>query len=185
MKEYFRLFLKTGIVIFCLWHMAAVGFYSIPSDSRDRFSIWLRDTINPHVAPYLLMTSQWQQWNLFSPNPLRRVTFYSIDTYQTDRWSEIAYIDNEMYNRFRHAARFKMYGQLFAEENDALLPIRENATWQLCEELNVPAGTPIRVWRDVTVIPYISPSPPKEWWEQWIPRFEPNLAVDTICPSRS
>lgn len=181
MKEYLRTFAKTGIALFCIWHMAAIGAYSIPSDARDRFSTWMRGHVIPVVTPYVLQTSQWQQWNLFAPNPLRRIVFYRVDR-QTDGggWTEAAAINRTTYGTWRHAVRFKLLGQAL-EENTNCPELAERAAQVLCRELGFAPGERMRIWHDVTIVPYVHPSPSRAWWNSWTPQFNATLAIETTC----
>lgn len=181
MKEYLRLFAKTGLALFCVWHMAAIAIYSIPGESKDRLSRALSERFAPRVAPYVLITSQWQQWNLFSPNPLRRVIFYSVERLtSSNEWQPVATINDRTYGILRHAARFKLLGQAFAEDQ-YYLPISERAARVFCREFGLSDQDRVRVWRDVAIVPYVHPSPTMRWWSGWTPRYEPNLAVETNC----
>jgi len=181
MREYLRTFAKTGVALFCVWHMAAVGFYSIPDDADDRFSRWAEDHVIGHFSEYVLMTSQWQQWNLFSPNPLRRIVFYRVERQNPyGEWAYVTSLNHTTYGPFRHAARFKLLGQAL-EENTTRPELAERAAQVLCDELGLEPGGRIRIWHEVAVIPYVWPSPGKAWWDAWTPRFEPSLAIETAC----
>ena len=181
MREYLRLFAKTGIALFCVWHMAAVGLYSIPDQANDRFSLWLQENVTHYVIPYMLITSQWQQWNLFSPNPLRRIVFYRVERENADgEWAYVESINNHTYGPWRHATRFKLLGQALEEETNRP-ELAERAAQVFCGEYDIDPGKGIRIWHEITIVPYIHPSPSKHWWDQWTPVFEPSLAYETIC----
>lgn len=179
--DYLRTFAKTGIAVFCVWHMAAVGLYSLPDDSDDRFTNWAEEHLIPHVSEYMLLTSQWQQWNLFSPNPLRRIVFYRVETLNPyDEWAYVTSLNHTTYGPFRHAARFKLLGQAL-EENTDRPELAERAAQVLCDELGLDPEGRIRIWHEVTIVPYVHPSPSKDWWDKWKPQFEPSLAYETDC----
>jgi len=63
-----------ALIAFFLFHAAAVALYSIPREGVTGFPQALRAASMPIVSPYLLRTAQWQVWNLFAPDPLRRET---------------------------------------------------------------------------------------------------------------
>src|SRR5687768_11713294 len=84
---------RSAIISFVLWHMFAVVVYALPHDADDRLNTWIRSELKPIVRPYILLTSQWQQWNLFSPDPLRRVTAYDIQRNDREGWTTIKVID--------------------------------------------------------------------------------------------
>lgn len=181
MKEYLRIFAKVALAVFCVWHMTAVALYSIPGDAKDRISTWLRENATPRIANYMLITSQWQQWNLFSPNPLRRVIFYRIETLNAqNNWAYVASVNDHTYRPWRHSSRFKLLGQAL-EENTNRPELAERAAQVLCNDFRMEDGAKIRIWRDLTIVPYKYPSPSKAWWDSWIPQFESSLAIETVC----
>lgn len=68
------------IIAFCLWHMSAILLYNIPYGHPpfDRF--------RKMVEPYILTLSQWQYWDVFSPDPMRRVATFVVERNAGDRW---------------------------------------------------------------------------------------------------
>lgn len=181
MKEYLRTFAKAAVALFCAWHMAAIGVYTIPGEARDSVSRWLMDNAVPRVSHYVLLTSQWQQWNLFAPNPLRRIVFYRVETQEPDgTWATVAHLDRHYYSGWRHAVRFKLLGQAL-EENTERPELAERAAQVFCRELGLRPGAGVRVWHEVAVVPYEFPSPSKAWWDAWEPQFADDLAIDTSC----
>lgn len=180
-RSYLRTFAKVGIALFCAWHVAGVGLYSIPGDASDPMSRFAREKITPFFTPYVLITSQWQQWNLFAPNPLRRVIFYRIEKQSASgEWSRIALINDHTYSHWRHSVRFKLLGQAI-EEGGGKPELAERAAQVFCAEYAMKEGTRMRIWHEVTVVPYVSPPPSVLWWNSWIPQFESTLAIETTC----
>lgn len=180
-REYLRTFAKVGIALFCAWHMAAIGLYTIPGEATDRASRWVLDNVTPHATKYVLMTSQWQQWNLFAPNPLRRITFYRVETQNAEgSWAYVTSVNRYTYGGMRHAVRFKLLGQ--ALEEDTTRPeLAERAAQVFCKEFGFEPEENIRIWHETTVVPYVHPSPSKAWWDAWEPAFESSLAIETTC----
>jgi hypothetical protein len=181
MSEYWRLYGRTAIALAVVWHMFAVGVYAIPTDAKDGASLWLRSTFVPTVRPYLLLTSQWQQWNLFAPDPLRRVTTYRLEMQNNGDRETVATIDERTYNRARHAARFKLYGNLFSDNDDNRYDLTDQGIGVLCREFHVPAARSVWLWREVYVIPSTTETSPA-WWNAWSPAPESRLILATSCP---
>lgn len=180
-REYLRTFAKTGIALFCLWHMIGVGVFSLPVDSKNVVKEWMFAHVAPITRPYMLITSQWQQWNLFAPNPLRRIVFYRIERENIDgEWAYVDSINQTSFTPWRHSVRFKLYSQVL-EEDTSRPELAEQAAQVLCDEYGMEDGTHIRIWHELTIIPYVRPSPDMAWWNQWIPHFDDSLAVDTTC----
>ena len=181
MNEYLRIFAKIAVVVLCLWHMAAVGLYSLPDKAEDPVTNWLDERAVPRIRQYVLVTSQWQQWNLFSPNPLRRVIFYRVETLNVENaWAYVASVNDRTYRPWRHSVRFKLLSQAL-EENTSRPELAERAAQVFCDEFGIDDGAKIRIWRDLTIVPYKKPSPSKAWWDSWIPQFESSLAIETLC----
>jgi hypothetical protein len=180
-REYLRTFAKVSVALFCAWHMVAVGLYTIPAESTDRLSRWIADNATPHVTKYMLITSQWQQWNLFAPDPLRRIVFYRIETQNAEGgWAYVGSVNRQTYGGLRHAVRFKLLGQAL-EENTTRPEIAERAAQVFCDEFKLDPEANIRIWHETTVVPYVHPSPSKAWWDAWKPTFESSLGIETTC----
>lgn len=180
-REYLRTFAKAAVAIFCVWHMAAVGVFSLPTDAKDNVTRWIRESAAPHIRPYVLVTSQWQQWNLFAPNPLRRIVFYRIEKQNlAGEWAYVDSINHTSYSPWRHSVRFKLYSQAL-EEHTTRPELTERAAQVLCDEYGIDDGTNVRLWHELTIVPYVRPSPGTSWWNTWIPQFESTLAIDTAC----
>jgi hypothetical protein len=92
------------LILFLLWHMAAVAAWSVPEVASDPVARFVRATVTPLVRPYILLTSQWQQWNLLAPDPpsttfalllivtegksVRRIAFPPAELNRFTRWNE-------------------------------------------------------------------------------------------------
>jgi hypothetical protein len=181
MRKYLRTFAKVGIALFVAWHVVAIGAYTVPGEAKGPVARWIRENVQPRVVRYVLITSQWQQWNLFSPNPLRRIIYYRVETQNAiGQWSYVASVNNNTYGVWRRAVRFKLLGQ--ALEEDTKRPeLAERAAQVFCREFGFDPGERIRIWRDLTIVPYVVPYPGKEWWDEWTPRFTSTLAHETAC----
>ncbi len=160
--------------------MAAVGLYALPTEARDPMTMWAKQTLQPIVQPYILLTSQWQQWNLFSPDPLQRVVTYGIDLDRDGRWERIRSFTPGMESTFRHAAQFKLFGRLL-EGNANTLPLVDRFLQLQCVEYHLAAGSRIRLvyhW-------YILPHPPRALsiaeWSQLHPQPMTFIGSEILC----
>ncbi len=133
---------QTLIIVFCLWHLAAVAIYSLPDAANDGFSKGVR-SLQPVVRPYILLTSQWQQWNLFSPDPLRRTVTYVVEREEQSGWTQLESFDPTDASFFRHATEFKFLGRLL--EGSGQLPLVEHFLRQQCDTHLLPSGTHLRL----------------------------------------
>ncbi len=88
--------------------MAAIAVFLLPRGI-------LPNEAHELTRPYILWTSQWQKWDIFSPDPLRRVSSYAIEVRQGERWVAIRNIDTNSLPWYAHAKELKLLGRL--EEN--------------------------------------------------------------------
>ena len=183
----FSLLLRTArniiIPAFCLWHMFAIAVYAIPTVAQDQVALFIKKNIQPVVIPYLLATSQWQQWNLFSPDPMRRVSTYTL----------VADIAGE--RRAVHAVTptssrwWQTQDDItsirrFEEVGESALPILERFTAEYCRPLNLPLGTPLRFVISSAELPRVGPSDADDWWKNWQPQWTNSYEWPTVnCPS--
>ncbi len=113
------------IVAFCLWHMTAVALYVVPGALKTRWSPI--GEIRSLTDPYVLMTSQWQQWNIFSPNPLRRVSTFRVES-TVNGVVGPTIVDSERLSIWRRAKELKVLYRLEEEWASA----RETYLLSLC-----------------------------------------------------
>lgn len=182
MKSALRPFGQTAIILFVLWHCYAVAIYTVPRDAKDRFSQWIISELMPDVTPYMLITSQWQLWNLFSPDPLRRVTFYHVEIVRDGRWQTIESIDADRYSVWRHAVRFKMLGNLFKSSTNDRTALAERFLELKCAEFGLARDVPIRLVYEDYVIPRHETRASRSWWNAWRPSPERTVAFNVFCP---
>lgn len=182
MKHALRLIGQTAVILFVLWHSYAVAVYTVPRDARDPLSRWIIAELIPDVTPYMLQTSQWQLWNLFSPDPLRRVTFYHVQRREGTAWTEVDTIDPERYSVWRHATRFKMMGNLLDENAENREPLAHRFLHLTCDEHGLAPGTDVRLVYEFYVIPYHTVRQSRAWWDAWKPGPLRYVGFATACP---
>lgn len=161
--------IKIGIIVFCLWHMFAVLAYSLPLSAKDPLTTALRDAWRPRVMPYLFATSQWQQWNLFSPDPLRRVTSYILETRKSDteEWKPFAVLDRKSVMWSALSREMKLLGNI---EEEQYAPVRRALLQNYCDMLNLPTGTQMRLSKDFYVLPQPPAPLPLQFWKAYRPQ---------------
>lgn len=174
---------KILIIGFVLWHAFAVAVYSTPREAQDPIGLWSRLDLIPIVTPYMLSTSQWQLWNLFSPDPLRRVTFYRVETQHEGVWKELVTYKPGSFSIWRHATQFKLYSNMLNEFEQNRAPLAGRFMHLLCAEKGVAAGTPIRLQYIYYVIPFHTQRETYAWWNAWQPQFANYTGFETICPT--
>jgi hypothetical protein len=173
---------KAAIIAFCLWHMFAVAIYSIPTSAPSKLSAAVRDTFVPIVMPYVLVTSQWQKWNLFSPDPLRRVTTYVLETEgQFGTWNTVAKFSGDTLPWWKRSDELKILGNL--QEGGARLEAMRIAYLRSrCAEFGLSQGAPVRLMYEQFVLP-VPPKPtPPGYWRTVQLNTERNVDVTTTCP---
>ena len=171
---------KLVIIPFFFFHAIAVGAYSVPRETEDAFSVWTRGNLVPIVQPYLFWTSQWQQWNLFAPNPLRRVTRYTIEERRGNTWQQIALLSYDTIPWWRDADELKILrhteqsGELWKELQRAYLAVE-------CRDRALAPGTALRMAYHSAIIPYLAEPRPIDDWLRWNPSWETEHGVSFYC----
>lgn len=164
----FRLLWRPVLLAFLLWHMAAVAFYALPPGGQALFPQSVRSWLGERVRPYVFTLSQWQQWNIFAPDPLRRVSRYVVET-QADAGSPWTRVEDLLppgrFSPFEHSMRMKFYGELF--EQDGREPLVERFLQRYCA--NLPPGSIVRARTNIIVLPKDGRTHSPAWWRAWRP----------------
>ncbi len=132
------------IIAFLVWHMFAVAAYLLPSNDDSPFNAVRRFSV-----PYVLGLSQWQQWNIFSPNPLQRLSVYRVERRIGDRWETAMIMDFHRLPWYARAKELKVLGRL-QDDWKALLPYYLSS---LCSRIPGGSGTEVRLYVQTTVLP--------------------------------
>lgn len=170
--------IKVSIALFVVWHMFALGIYSLTSTEGYPALEWL-NTKRSFVRPYVLMTSQWQHWNLFSPNPLRRVTEMDFKKYENGKWETVLILNEKNVSFFRRAPELKLMRRMDA---DYMKPLRERYVHDICRVQEIPAGTRMLIQKRWHVIPKHTKTESKKWWNNWEPNWQQKIDLETTCP---
>ncbi len=171
------------IACLALWHVFAVGVYALPLQATDRLTVLLRGTLMSAVTPYIQTTSQWQQWDLFSPNPYTRVSRYTFEVRDAEgAWTPAVTMDASSFPIFRRAALLKLFHNILDDANPLLT---QRLMRHLCADRGLAAGTPVRLRMEAYVLPH-PPSPmPVAAWRAWQPVFVPLQTAEGTCADPS
>ncbi len=178
----FRPLGRAAVIVFVLWHMTAVLLYALPWDAKDSFTAEVRKNLTPLTHWYVLPLSQWQQWNLFSPDPLRRVSHFLVQYELDGEWVTVADVYPGLYPSSRHATYFKLYGE-FLDETERYQPIRDYYLQRHCVSAHLLPGTPIRLMRSFYILPYLTDNQSIAWWRAWEREEEQSVVAAVACPS--
>ncbi len=178
-SSHLKILRKTLIVLFCLWHATAIALYSIPDEALDPVSTYLRDYGRPIVRPYIFTTSQWQLWNLFSPDPLRRVTFHGIEIQEGELWRMVANMAPNALPWWGDADELKLLRRL-EENTNGGTQFQERYLQLFCKEHRLPRGMPIRLVTIQTVIE-VPPNTSIAWWRTQLLKWNPVFPTVTSC----
>jgi hypothetical protein len=96
LQVYFRTFTGASIFVFLFFfHALSVFVTAIPARAADPFSTTLRSVWQPITGPYVDATGQWQNWNLFSPDPSTKSVEYYIDLFEDGKRIETRVLSPE------------------------------------------------------------------------------------------
>ncbi|MDB4978774.1 MAG: hypothetical protein JWM56_960 [Candidatus Peribacteria bacterium] len=171
-------FFRAFIVVFCLWHMGATALYAIPASVRDPLSVFVKQSILPVIRPYFLVTSQWQQWNLFSPDPLMRVTKYTFERQTATGWQHIAQLDIPPATRNKNIDIFKILNRLDGD-GDKDQPVRAAFVRSYCTAAGVPPNGHLRLHTTYYDIPLTKLTYAQ--WQQWQPAIQEGAITLVSC----
>ncbi|TSC59445.1 MAG: hypothetical protein Greene041662_477 [Candidatus Peregrinibacteria bacterium Greene0416_62] len=171
--------LKPAIILFCLFHMTAVASYSVSTAWNIPPLTFVQEMTLPWVRGYLLATSQWQQWNLFSPDPLRRVSRYRLAWEVEGMLQEAPWIDEEL-SYHRKANLTKTLRRLEDQGHNAPMLLRFLAL--ACHERALPPGTMIRLERAYYILPYAEKPLSLSDWRNYIPEWTTDTMAERPCP---
>lgn len=177
-----RILGKCFIGAFVFWHAFAIAVYATPREAKDPLAAFVKRDMIPLVTPYVQWTSQWQLWNLFSPDPLRRVTFYHVQAEENSMWRDIRTIQPGTYSMWRHATQFKMLSNILGEFESNREAVAGRFMHLICKEDGITSGTPIRLVYEYYVIPYHTKRESIVWWNAWKPQPERYTGFQTTCP---
>lgn len=181
LREYFVLFGKTAVASAVVLHMAAVFAFSIPSAASGRLATYVRDTVNPQLGPYLLLTSQWQEWNLFAPDPLRQIRTFAVDAEDGVRWKTVASFEPGAFPWWRHATYAKLLPAALMKERLDYDVFRERFLQILCNDLGLPPNAMVRLRENMEIIPYADEHQPKTWWDSQEKNADTTVIHMTNC----
>lgn len=132
--------------------MLMLGMYILPLEAKGEEKN-LFGTLHRFSAPYVLILSQWQQWDIFSPDPLRRVTEYRVERHAGDRFEVVRRFDYENLLPWERAKELKILGRI----EDDWHVLSEAYLMALCPSLPQSAGRALRLVGLTTVIPRTLP----------------------------
>jgi hypothetical protein len=182
---FLRILAQVLIGLFVFWHAAAICVYAIPTGTDNAVAKPLRSfLVREAFAPYILSLSQWQQWNLFSPDPLRRVTRYRIERQLPDEsWEQLELLGSETYPWWRHSTNVKMHiGMLETDQDTYNVAVVRHFLHQRCAQHHLPSETAVRI-----AYVYYIVSRPASWRaafhpDPWPPEVFTVLSDPEYCP---
>lgn len=128
--------LEALIIAFCLWHMTAITLYNIPVKY-----LGIVGHVRTITDPYVFRFSQWQYWDIFSPEPMRRVPRFIVERNAGDRWETamiISYADLPWWLRVKE---MKVVDRLAGDWKNLTIPY----LLALCPELPYTSDREIRL----------------------------------------
>jgi hypothetical protein len=130
----------------------------------------------------MFVTSQWQLWNLFAPDPPRLVTTYRVEAAEGVGWRELATVEPGTFPLWRRSTRFQLMRSLLRDGVAASEPAVERWLELTCAEHGVARGTPVRLTYLHYLIPAHDEPRPRAWWAGWRPDVIEHPATVTRCP---
>lgn len=147
-----RLYSASLTLLFFSLQVLAIGVEAIPKTAHDPLSLMLRGFWQPLTHPYIALTSQWQNWNLFAPDPLREVVTVFVDVRkESDLWEEVLVLGPGICKwpatscgGWRETALLKV-ARALAEEHPKYARARQDFLQRLCPMFGIPGGGTLRL----------------------------------------
>ena len=140
---------------------------------------WIADK-RDFFKPYVLSTSQWQRWNLFSPDPLRRVVEMDIEQNINGRWVTVHTINEKNLGWWQKAPELKIMRRM---EDDDKLPLRRQYVQDYCRTHALETGTHMRLRKRWFIIPKHATAASASQWNAWQPEWNEHIDFDLYCLS--
>ncbi len=176
-----RILGKTTIVLFCLWHAGALFIHTLPPAAAGMIPDALRSHVSPIVNPYMMANGQWQNWDLFSPDPMRRISRYRVVALQENIWTTLRILEPATARFWRSSGEFSYPLQL---EDGGATELFSRYLRALCTPLGLTEGTPVALMVDYAILPE---SPPENDWAAWrkdtTDDWDQWTAAVTPCPA--
>ena len=138
---FLRRLIKVAIALFVVFHISSTFMYSLYHVEGVPVLEWLYNK-RTHIRPYILATSQWQRWNLFSPDPLRRVIEMDFDQKIDGRWVSVFTLNQHNVTWWQRAPELKIMRRM---EDEKMLPLQERYMFDFCRRHRIPEGTQMRI----------------------------------------
>lgn len=171
--------IKVCIALFVVWHVTAVGIYSLYHVDDQPVLHWL-DSKRTYFRPYILATSQWQRWNLFSPDPLRRVIEMTIKQWNGHDWETIGVLNQHTVSFWQRAPELKIMRRM---EEENMQKLQERYVQDFCIRKGITPNTPLQLSKQWFVIPRHDVPESKDWWNNWQPEWNDVVLLETTCPA--
>ncbi len=169
---------------FFLWHAFSVATYAIPVPTQNAAAIWVRNHAISLNRWYMLGLSQWQQWNLFSPDPMRRVPSYDVQRETSPgTWETVASITPDSFSWWQQTTRYKMLIGALETDQESYTPLLVNHfLTSYCAPINLPAGTPLRLRYHPYVVSYSENMFEAMRPDPWPPAYIDSFSEPVTCP---
>lgn len=132
--------------VFVVWHAFAVATYAIPISTQSVFARSVRNISVTMTRGYVLSLSQWQQWNLFAPDPMRRVPSYEVQRQDVGQWLTIASINPDSFSWAHQATRYKLLIGMLEQDQETYSPLMvEHFLRNYCAPNSLNSGTNLRL----------------------------------------
>lgn len=173
-----RVLFKLGIILFFLWHGTAVltsAFATVRSPATFMTKVGSASAV---FRPYILLSAQHQDWNLFAPDPLLRVTEMSFEKIENGTGVVVRRLDGRSLGFFPRAPELRimwnMLGPGYDQYKDAYIQ-------DLCRTEELPVGARVFIRRRQFDIPGFAAPLGIGFWRSWKPEWIQWVDFFTLC----
>ncbi len=156
-----------------------VGLCSQPLSETYVPTLWVTSHLQKKVRPYVMATGMWQRWNLFSPDPLRRVSTFHLEAQdENGEWFLLRKYDPRAERGLRRAMLLKSIGRM--EENNNVAVMLHLLT-RFCDERGLADDVPVRFRRTYYVIPQVPTLTTPTFWQAFKPEESEDILASGTC----
>jgi hypothetical protein len=139
--------------------------------------------MQPWIDPYIYITSQWQIWSLFSPEPFRGVTGHVIEAFGSTGWVPVYDVDAQV-RWWREADELRIQRQLYGTDRGKP-ELQRRYLRSYCTALGIQPGIPLRFVFLTHYFPPENPRFPEDWWHSLGYGWTRTPGERIVCPRSS
>ncbi|HLD07876.1 MAG TPA: hypothetical protein VJB60_02310 [Candidatus Peribacterales bacterium] len=139
------------VLLFFALHAFSIGVESIPSDVENPLTRGVRFFFQPMTNMYINATAQWQNWNLFAPDPFKESILFTVESLTPSGTLESRAITPHSIPWYSRTNTFKFF-RFLSRDGEKYVEARRAFLHSLCTRWDFPPGTLLHLQKRVTQV---------------------------------